>query len=194
MLRSPCNANAQACSFRYASAAQSPVLVTCTPPLSSSGPVCVPHTFPQFPSTSSQDLTTGQRVFLDPRFNLSSFGALPSDFASSVAVTAGTMVHGTAIGPARGSQQVQSELEATATSGGHEEQQRAGQVATATAIADGSGEGSGEGPSGSGGAEHALAAAAQHGIAATICRPGHLAVHAKAVCFASSATYVSHTA
>ncbi|PRW61587.1 heterogeneous nuclear ribonucleo F isoform A [Chlorella sorokiniana] len=113
----------------------------------------------QAPNTAAarymvQDLTTGQRVFLDPRFNLSSFGVLPPAFASSAAATAGTTAGGTATAPARDSQRVQSELDATATSGGPEEQQLAGQAGAAAATADGSGngsgEGSGEGPSGSG--------------------------------------------
>ncbi|PSC74485.1 Heterogeneous nuclear ribonucleo H2 [Micractinium conductrix] len=49
-----------------------------------------------------QDLSTGQKVFLDPRFNLSSYAALPPGLASCSAVaTAGTTTYGaTANGPA----------------------------------------------------------------------------------------------
>ncbi|KAI7845965.1 hypothetical protein COHA_000511 [Chlorella ohadii] len=112
----------------------------------------------QAPNTAAarylvQDLTTGQQVFLDPRFNLSSYGMLPPAFGSSAAATAGTTAGGTATGPARGSQQAQSELDATATSGGPAEQQPVGQAGAAAATADGSGEGSGQGPSGSGAVE-----------------------------------------
>lgn len=52
------------------------------------------------PPCRPQDLTTGQKVFLDPRFNLSGYGALPPGLAScSVVATAGTTAGGTATGP-----------------------------------------------------------------------------------------------
>ena len=117
-----------------------------------------PPSCPSTPPLSKQDLTTGQRVFLDPRFNLSSFGALPPAYASSAAATAGGTAGGTATGPARGSQQAGSELEATATSGGPEERLPAGNAEPAGETADGSGEGSGQGPSGSGAAEAGMCA------------------------------------
>ncbi|KAL4438512.1 hypothetical protein ABPG77_000160 [Micractinium sp. CCAP 211/92] len=65
-----------------------------------------------------QDLTTGQKVFLDPRFNLSGYGALPPGPAScSVVATAGTTPGATATGPA-GSQQTQAQSGEEAASGG----------------------------------------------------------------------------
>lgn len=53
-----------------------------------------------------QDLTTGQKVFLDPRFNLSSYGAMPAaGLASCSAVaTAGTTFGTAATGPAASQQ------------------------------------------------------------------------------------------
>ncbi|KAL4424123.1 hypothetical protein ABPG75_001424 [Micractinium tetrahymenae] len=64
-----------------------------------------------------QDLTTGQKVFLDPRFNLSGYGALPPGLAScSVVATVGTTFGATATGPA-GSQQTQTQSGAAGGSG-----------------------------------------------------------------------------
>lgn len=75
-----------------------------------------------FSTTPRQDLTTGQQVFLDPRFNLSSYGPMPPGLASySAAATAGT-----ATGPAHSLPQQQSRWEMSGDSNGLAAQPSAG--------------------------------------------------------------------